>query len=396
MAQPGPVDAPVSPPAPVGHTPGLRWEIFCRVIDNHGDIGVCWRLCADLAERGHRVRLWVDDPSALAWMAPGALQGLLPGIEVRHWMRPDREKENAPAKPPDVLVEAFGCDIEEERLAQLFPNLPARDGTEYAPPVWINLEYLSAEAWVERCHGLPSPVQRGLAKGQVKTFFFPGFRAQTGGLLRERDLLARQTRFDGLQWLSKLGLCGEQQLRLSLFCYEPVALPAWLNRLHRWPCPVHLLVAAGRPTAAVKALEPIDSKENNTHPAQKGHSPLSISYLPNLTQRDFDHLLWSCHLNFVRGEDSLVRALWAGQPLVWNIYPQDDNAHHAKLEAFLDWLEAPDSLRDFHRIWNGLQPGELPVPEWGAWRACVGRARERLLSQDDLTTQLLRTVAEKR
>lgn len=370
------------------------------MIDNHGDIGVCWRLSADLAERGHRVRLWVDDPSALAWMAPGALQGLWPGIEVRHWMTTGQEREDAtPSAPPesaDVLVEAFGCDIEENRLAPLFQSPPAQNGTAPKPPVWINLEYLSAETWVERCHGLPSPVQRGLAQGQVKTFFFPGFRAQTGGLLRERDLLARQARFDGPQWLSKQGLCGEQRLRLSLFCYEPVALPAWLNRLHHGQCPVHLLVAAGRPTAAVQALESINSNENRTYPSQKGRSSLSISYLPNFTQRDFDHLLWSCDLNFVRGEDSLVRALWAGQPLVWNIYPQDDNAHHAKLEAFLDWLEAPDSLRDFHRVWNGLQPGELPVPEWSAWRDCVGRARERLLAQDDLTTQLLRTVAEKR
>jgi hypothetical protein len=22
----------------------LHWDIFCRVIDNFGDIGVCWRL----------------------------------------------------------------------------------------------------------------------------------------------------------------------------------------------------------------------------------------------------------------------------------------------------------------------------------------------------------------
>ncbi|MEO7887531.1 MAG: elongation factor P maturation arginine rhamnosyltransferase EarP, partial [Polaromonas sp.] len=44
----------------------LQWDIFCKVIDNFGDIGVCWRLAADLASRGHKVRLWVDDASALA------------------------------------------------------------------------------------------------------------------------------------------------------------------------------------------------------------------------------------------------------------------------------------------------------------------------------------------
>ena len=81
-----------------------------------------------------------------------------------------------------------------------------------------------------------------------------------------------------------------------------------------------------------------------------------ISYLPALTQIDYDHLLWACDLNFVRGEDSLVRALWAGRPFIWHIYPQDDGAHAAKLEAFLDWLQAPDSLRQFHRA------GTAPAP----------------------------------
>jgi uncharacterized repeat protein (TIGR03837 family) len=97
----------------------------------------------------------------------------------------------------------------------------------------------------------------------------------------------------------------------------------------------------------------------------------------------------------VRGEDSLVRALWAGKPLVWHIYPQEDNAHHAKLEAFLDWLQAPASLRDFHRVWNGIQSTPLPALDLPAWGICVQKARERLLAQTDLLTQLLQFVAEK-
>jgi uncharacterized repeat protein (TIGR03837 family) len=117
---------------------------------------------------------------------------------------------------------------------------------------------------------------------------------------------------------------------------------------------------------------------------------LSIAYLPYLTQTNYDELLWSCDLNFVRGEDSLVRALWAGAPLVWHIYPQHDGAHHAKLDAFLDWLDAPASLRRFHRVWNGIDGGALPAPNLPEWRACVQAARQRLLEQADLVTQLLR------
>ena len=32
----------------------MLWDLFCRVIDNHGDLGVCWRLARDLAARGER------------------------------------------------------------------------------------------------------------------------------------------------------------------------------------------------------------------------------------------------------------------------------------------------------------------------------------------------------
>ena len=116
---------------------------------------------------------------------------------------------------------------------------------------------------------------------------------------------------------------------------------------------------------------------------------LSIYYLPALTQQDYDHLLWSCQLNCVRGEDSLVRALWAGQPLVWHIYPQDDGAHAAKLEAFLDWLQAPPSLRLFHQVWNGLSTQPLPAVDLAAWRAVALAARERLLAQTDAAAQLM-------
>ncbi|MDB5942884.1 MAG: hypothetical protein JWQ13_2450, partial [Ramlibacter sp.] len=103
--------------------------------------------------------------------------------------------------------------------------------------------------------------------------------------------------------------------------------------------------------------------------------------------------LWSCDFNFVRGEDSQVRALWAGRPFAWQIYPQHDDAHHAKLHAFLAWLDAPASLRRFHDGWNSIAPG-LPPLELAGWRTCVQHARERLLRQDDLATQLLRFVQD--
>ncbi len=164
-------------------TAHLRWDIFCQVIDNFGDIGVCWRLAADLGSRGHRVRLWVDDASALAWMAP---QGA-PGVQVLPW------PTQAPADGPgDVVVEAFGCEIAPQFIAAIAHHTNATG----PKPLWINLEYLSAEAYVERCHRLPSPLMSGPGAGLTRWFYYPGFTERTGGLLREPDLLARQAAFD--------------------------------------------------------------------------------------------------------------------------------------------------------------------------------------------------------
>ncbi len=349
-------------------TPRL-WDIFCKVIDNYGDIGVCWRLARQLAGRGQAVRLWVDDASALGWMAP---QGC-PGVELRAWTAPLELQGLAPG---DVLIEAFGCEIPDEFVAR-YVAWRAADGQ---PARWIDLEYLSAEAYVERSHGLPSPVMQGPGRGLVKRFFYPGFTPRTGGLLREPDLLQRQAGFNPNAWLQRQGLPSEPAgLRVSLFCYEPAALPALLARLAAQPQPVQLLVTAGRATAAVQAcaLPP--------GPA--------VHYLPHLTQDDYDHLLWSCDLNFVRGEDSLVRALWAGRPFVWQIYPQHDQAHHAKLEAWLAQVGAPASLQAWHRTWNGLDGQPLPRLDLRAWGAALALARTRLLAQPDLLSRLLEFTA---
>ncbi|MCI4441315.1 MAG: elongation factor P maturation arginine rhamnosyltransferase EarP [Tibeticola sp.] len=370
----------------------MHWALFCRVIDNYGDLGVAWRLASQIAASGDTVQLWVDAPEALAWMAPGALEGRWPRVQVRPWTQPFAADALAQG-PADVWVELFGCDIDPEFIAQHDRFTPASGAKASKNPVWVNLEYLSAETYVERSHGLPSPILHGPARGRTRHFFFPGYTERTGGLLREPDLFARQAAFDAARWRERQRLPSGEALRISLFCYEPPALGAWLDALAAGGSgtgqPVQLWVTHGRAAAAVRGHF---CAENSVTPAQNGAQALQVSYLPALTQTDYDHLLWAADLNFVRGEDSLVRALWAGKPFIWNIYPQDDGAHAAKLDAFLDWLEAPADLRAFHRIWNALATGTLPTPDLAGWGACVQRARARLLAQDDLLTQLRRFV----
>jgi uncharacterized repeat protein (TIGR03837 family) len=381
---------------PSPNTPPLRCDIFCRVVDNFGDIGICWRLTQQLAAAGHHIRLWVDDASALRWMAPGALEGCVAGVSVLDWALSADAPTLTTLTPADVWIEAFGCDIAPEFIAAYALPMGAngQNGPQ-KPPTWINLEYLSAEPYAERCHGLPSPVMHGPAKGWTKHFFYPGFTDRTGGLLREPDLMQRQASFDRSQWLGRHGIQWTGELLISLFCYEPPLLEAFLDTLAQADTPTQLLVTHGRATHAVRLLE---EKWLQRSPILR--EQLSISYLPPLTQNDYDDLLWASDFNCVRGEDSIVRALWAGKPFVWHIYPQDDNAHHDKLNAFLDVLDACPSWRQFHCAWNAMPHAANPLStllkDWPQWALQAEAARQRLCSQDDLASQLIGFVQKKR
>jgi uncharacterized repeat protein (TIGR03837 family) len=350
--------------------PPLRWDLFCRVVDNFGDIGVCWRLAADLAGRGHAVRLWVDDPSALAWLAPSGAAG----VEVIRWTA-----DLPSCEPGEVVIEAFGCDPPAAFVARM-AAMPR-------PPVWINLEYLSAESYVERSHRLPSPQHGGPGQGLTKWFFYPGFTAATGGLLHEPGLEAAQADFDAPAWLAARGIEARPGERLvSLFCYAGAPLEPLLQRLAA--APTLLLATPGHAAQGLSRLNP---------PAG-----VRVHELPWLDQRDYDRLLWSCALNFVRGEDSFVRAQWAGAPFVWHIYPQHDGVHAAKLEAFLErhLARAPGELAReiaaWMRGWNGLTTELPPLPDLAAWADHTRCWREDLRSQPDLVTRLLAFIAEKR
>ncbi|MBC7955410.1 MAG: elongation factor P maturation arginine rhamnosyltransferase EarP [Cytophagales bacterium] len=338
----------------------MQWDVFCRVVDNFGDIGVCWRLAADLASRGEQVRLWVDDASALAWMAPAGSRG----VTVLPWADPLPE-----AAPGDVVIEAFGCE-----LPATFVECMARAAR---PPTWINLEYLSAEAYVERSHRLPSPQLSGPGRGLTKWFFYPGFSPATGGLIREPGLMQAQQQFDRSVWLRQQGIVPHEGERLvSLFGYDNPAQAALLAALAEAPTLLLLTPGATPPPALPGGMR--------------------ILRLPYLSQPGYDRLLWSCDLNFVRGEDSFVRAQWAGRPFVWQIYPQHDGAHAAKLGAFLERFPPVAGLHELWLGWNGLAAMPTCLPPLAPWEAQCQAWREELLTQVDLATQLIGLATESR
>ena len=359
-------------------------DIFCKVIDNYGDIGVSWRLARQMAnEFGLGVRLWVDDLASFVKLYPEADAALdtqrCCGVEVRFWCGAFPEVE-----PADLVIDAFGCVLPASYLAAM----PAHQS------VWINLEYLSAENWVEGCHKLPSP-----RPPLTRYFFFPGFTKKTGGLLLERDLLERRDAFlhDPLQQLAfwqSLGMAmpAADTLKISLFAYENEALASLFDAWAKGAENVLCLVPEGR---IVPQVEGYFCGEAG---GRRVRGNLEVRVLPFVEQQRYDELLWACDVNFVRGEDSCVRAQWAGKPFVWQIYPQHDAAHWPKLQAFLDLYAAPLSLKTTQatqglwRAWNGEgSAGE----GWCAFVAARGeldaraQAWARELSENNLTLNLL-------
>lgn len=301
-------------------------DIFCAVVDNYGDIGVCWRLARQLAnEHGLQVRLWVDDLRSFGKLCPEldvdlAVQTCR-GVEVHHW-----GSVFAAIEPADIVIGAFACEIPKPYVEAMALRQPKS--------VWLNLEYLSAEAWVEGCHQLPSPHP---TLPLTKYFFFPGFTEKTGGLLLERDLLERRDAFQSdasaqAEYWHSLGVPQrvEGELRVSLFGYENEAMEVLLAKWEHGPQLVTCLLPESRALPQVTAFFGHASGEAGDI-WQRGN--LRVHVLSFVEQAQYDLLLWASDINFVRGEDSCVRAQWAGQPFIWHIYPQHDGVHLEKLEA---------------------------------------------------------------
>ncbi|MDT3296139.1 elongation factor P maturation arginine rhamnosyltransferase EarP [Shewanella sp. SP2S2-6] len=356
-----------------------HWDIFCTVVDNYGDIGVTWRLAKQMAnEYQIPVNLWVDDLASFSHILP-TLDPLIAvqsfnGVNILHWTKPLPIEFVA----GEVLIEAFACELPEQVKAQL---VYLHQNDPESVPIWLNLEYLSAEDWVEGCHGLPSLQANGLKK----YFYFPGFGAKTGGLICEQDLFAERDAWqansaDKLQLFSQLGLKGieAQDTVISIFSYETEALPALCELWQQSTEKIHALIPKGRSLNSLTQLLPCDIA--TLVPGQQiNHGNLTLHILPMTDQQVFDRLLWSCDFNIVRGEDSFLRAQWAAKPFIWHIYPQEDDYHLVKLEAFLKlycdnlppkiacyWSElnlafnqAQQSAVSLH--WQNLNPVNLPL-----------------------------------
>ncbi|MET3107120.1 putative repeat protein (TIGR03837 family) [Oxalobacteraceae bacterium GrIS 2.11] len=372
--------------------------LFCKVVDNFGDIGICYRLARQLvAEHQLAVTLYVDDLASFKRLCPNVVTDCdwqqIDGIFVVHWRNQD--EVYSVKDVADIVVEFFGCELPPSYISAM----------QQRQPVWINLEGLSAEDWVEGCHMVASP-----QNGQTKYFFYPGFTDKTGGLILEAGLLLERDQFQHnpfstTEFLEKMGLTPTEMstIKVSLFCYLHAPV---LALFHAWQINGSMVTCLVPEGVAREQIEVFLAR-----PAVAGASAtrgkLTVRVIPFLAQSEYDKLLWSCDINFVRGEDSFVRAQWAGRPFVWHIYPQDKDLHHVKLKAFLDrtlvntpsltslslaWNEATSPQYDWGKGWQNLERdlsklGNL-TPEW----------QYKLLTNGDLATNLLKfavSIAQK-
>ncbi len=375
-----------------------RWDIFCAVVDNFGDIGICWRLSRQLvAEHALQVRLWVDDLASFQRICPAIKPDVAvqwqAGVEICHWQHTTDWQRVCPAK---VVIEALACTIPfayQQQMAQAHDK-----------PLWINLEYLSAETWIDECHGLASPQPQ---LPLTKYFFFPGFTVQSGGLLCEQGLIEKLTLFQNdsaaqQRFWQGLGIVLPlaDYLKVSLFAYSHQHLASLFECWQKQAQPVLCVIPAG--TLAEQAKQLLAGLSEH-QPWQGG--ALTVQLLPFLPQPDYDYLLSACDVNFVRGEDSVIRAQWAAKPFIWQIYRQAEHAHLLKLQAFYGrytarWDETlAKPLHDFQLAWNTEQ--DLTA----SWQTLLPKLteieqknllwRNKLQSLGDLASNLVRFVEKK-
>jgi uncharacterized repeat protein (TIGR03837 family) len=380
----------------MSHIKNKRWDIFCKIVDNYGDIGVCWRLSQQLAYEHHlQVRLFIDDMPAAKKIITAVdcakKSQIINGVEICVW--PTLEN-CADIKPADCVLETFSCELPDVYIQHMLLK----------NSIWVNLEYLSAESWVSDFHAKPSPHP---TLAITKHYFFPGLKIDTGGLIREANLMAERVAFTNSQakqtkFWQKLGIANannliEDAIKISLFCYLQADIASLISALGIVNQPVHLFIPFNSSiTKITDALA--GSKNNNCSEIHKGN--LTIHLLPFLSQADYDRLLWACDLNFVRGEDSWVRAIWAEKPFIWQPYIQTDDTHIKKLIAFLDLYlnaatpEVKSVLHESQLAWSKANPA-TPVPlarlinHLPDLLAYAQQQTNNLATQPDLATKLV-------
>lgn len=303
-------------------------DIFCEIIDNYGDIGVVYRTAKELQKifPKSKIRVFLNRLDEFKKINSQVLDLPLQNIDGIEYITFDYLRDNAnELLTAQVIIEAFGCQIPEEYMEIAYDN----------SELLINLEYLSAEDWIEDFHLQSSPLGKGKLK---KVFFMPGFTEKSGGVIADSNYLERIQRvLENKELYEKKYLSDiedrENKIVGTLFSYEKNFTPL-LEDLKKLDKDVVILAMGEKTQDSLRKILKNFSIEDFRNSLKYGK--IEIRFLNFLNQEEYEELINIVDFNFVRGEDSFIRAVLTGKPYMWHIYCQEEYAHMDKIEGFLD------------------------------------------------------------
>lgn len=303
-------------------------DIFCEIIDNYGDIGVVYRTAKELQKifPESKIRVFLNRLDEFKKINSQVIDLPSQNIDGIEYITFDYLRDNAnKLLTAQVIIEAFGCQIPEEYIEIAYDN----------SELLINLEYLSAEDWIEDFHLQSSPLGRGKLK---KVFFMPGFTEKSGGVIADSNYLERIQRvLENKEFYEKKYLSDiedrENKIIGTLFSYEKNFTPL-LEDLKKLDKDVVILAMGEKTQDSLRKILKNFSIEDFRNSLKYGK--IEIRFLNFLNQEEYEELINIVDFNFVRGEDSFIRAVLTGKPYMWHIYCQEEYAHMDKIEGFLD------------------------------------------------------------
>ena len=254
--------------------------VLCKVVDNYGDIGVCWRMCRRLKKIApqNTISLVVDDLVSFNKICDSvdvkAEVQTVEGVEIFDWNKADFCHEQFSLNDGERLsfiLECFQCGRPDWMEKILF-----EEKLERIVQI-IMIDYLTAEKYAEDFHCLKSLTRS--AKVQ-KVNFMPGFTEKTGGLIIDEE-------WESLPPYNEAG-------PVLVFTY----------------------------TMGKGLLENITLKE-----------------IPFMPQPEWDKMMKNCSALIIRGEESMSRACLSGIPFIWQAYPQSEEYHLVKVKALLERMK---------------------------------------------------------
>lgn len=308
--------------------------VLCKVIDNYGDIGVAHRLCMELADKVQNIRLVTNNLDAYRSICPNIKNEAVQhtnGITVLNWNNGDLCKKEYTARPPAVILQCFQCGYPQWLEDILFAPSPSSRPLAPVETLVIDIDYLTAEDWADGFHKMLSLTRSSRVQ---KYLFMPGFTPSTGGLLFK----GRTARDKGDSHPAPPSApASPPSSKTSIFVfgyardYRPL-VRALLRSNETLPLKVYAANGAGQKSF-------LDACNECKKEGIIAHKLLDVTALPFLSQAEWDKLLLSSDIAFVRGEDSLAGAALAGIPFVWQAYKQEGGVHKKKTAALLERLK---------------------------------------------------------